>query len=81
MPVCMAKTQYSLSDDQTLLGRPEGFTMTVREVYVSAGAGFIVVLTGTVMTMPGLPKQPAALGRDTLCLEPVPSCIIAGFFV
>ncbi len=64
MPVCMAKTQYSLSDDQTLLGRPEGFTMTVREVYVSAGAGFIVVLTGTVMTMPGLPKQPAAYSID-----------------
>ena len=64
MPVCMAKTQYSLSDDQTLLGRPEGFTMTVRDVYVSAGAGFIVVLTGAVMTMPGLPKQPAAYSID-----------------
>ena len=64
MPVCMAKTQYSLSDDQTLLGRPEGFTMTVRDVYVSAGAGFIVVLTGAVMTMPGLPKQPAAYNID-----------------
>lgn len=60
VPVCMAKTQYSLSDDQTLLGRPEGFRIHVREVYVSAGAGFVVVLTGAVMTMPGLPKVPAA---------------------
>lgn len=64
MPVCMAKTQYSLSDDPALLGRPEGFTVQVREVYVSAGAGFIVVLTGAVMTMPGLPKQPAAFAID-----------------
>ena len=64
LPVCMAKTQYSLSDDQTLLGRPQGFTMTVRDVYVSAGAGFLVVLTGSVMTMPGLPKKPAAYGID-----------------
>ncbi len=63
-PVCMAKTQYSLSDDPALLGRPEGFEMNVREVYVSAGAGFVVVLTGTVMTMPGLSKQPAAFGID-----------------
>ena len=60
VPVCMAKTQYSLSDDQTLLGRPEGFRIHVREVYVSAGAGFVVVLAGAVMTMPGLPKVPAA---------------------
>lgn len=60
LPVCMAKTQYSLSDDQTKLGRPEGFTVTVREVNISAGAGFIVVLTGNIMTMPGLPKEPAA---------------------
>ena len=60
LPVCMAKNQYSLSDDPTLLGRPEGFTLQVREVSVSAGAGFVVVLTGTVMTMPGLPKTPAA---------------------
>ena len=60
LPVCMAKTQYSLSDDPMLLGRPVGFTMHVREVYVSAGAGFVVVLTGAVMTMPGLPKNPAA---------------------
>lgn len=60
LPVCMAKTQYSLSDDASLLGRPEGFTINIREVYVSAGAGFVVVLTGAVMTMPGLPKEPAA---------------------
>ena len=64
LPVCMAKTQYSLSDDPELLGRPEGFCLTVREAYVSAGAGFIVVLTGAVMTMPGLPKKPAAFGID-----------------
>ena len=63
-PVCMAKTQYSLSDDATLLGRPENFTLQVREVYVSAGAGFVVVLTGAVMTMPGLPKNPAAFRID-----------------
>lgn len=60
LPVCMAKTQYSLSDDPALLGRPEGFTLKVREVYVSAGAGFVVALTGSIMTMPGLPKSPAA---------------------
>ena len=60
LPVCMAKTQYSLSDDPSLLGRPEDFMITVREVYVSAGAGFVVCLTGEVMTMPGLPKSPAA---------------------
>ncbi|MBE5863200.1 MAG: formate--tetrahydrofolate ligase [Lachnospiraceae bacterium] len=64
MPVCMAKTQYSLSDDATLLGRPTGFEMNVREAYVSAGAGFVVVLTGTVMTMPGLSKSPAAYNID-----------------
>ncbi len=64
LPVCMAKTQYSLSDDPALLGRPENFKVNVREVYVSAGAGFIVVLTGAVMTMPGLPAQPAAFGID-----------------
>jgi formate--tetrahydrofolate ligase len=64
LPVCMAKTQYSLSDDPTLLGRPENFTIHVREAYVSAGAGFVVVLTGAVMTMPGLPKKPAALSID-----------------
>lgn len=60
MPVCMAKTQYSLSDNPALLGRPEGFDVNVREVYVNAGAGFVVVLTGKVLTMPGLPKSPAA---------------------
>lgn len=64
LPVCMAKTQYSLSDDPDLLGRPEGFTVNVREMYVSAGAGFVVVLTGAVMTMPGLPKEPAAVRID-----------------
>ena len=64
LPVCMAKTQYSLSDDPSLLGRPENFRMNVREAYVSAGAGFVVVLTGAVMTMPGLPKQPAAFSID-----------------
>lgn len=64
IPVCMAKTQYSLSDDPKLLGRPQGFTVTVREVRVSAGAGFVVVLTGDVMTMPGLPKEPAANRMD-----------------
>ncbi|MDE5781855.1 MAG: formate--tetrahydrofolate ligase [Lachnospiraceae bacterium] len=64
MPVCMAKTQYSLSDDQTKLGRPEGFDINVREVYVSAGAGFVVAVTGAIMTMPGLPKVPAANNID-----------------
>lgn len=64
MPVCMAKTQYSLSDDQTKLGRPEGFNINVREVYVSAGAGFVVAVTGAIMTMPGLPKVPAANNID-----------------
>ena len=60
LPICMAKTQYSFSDDQTLLGAPEGFTVTVRNIKVSAGAGFLVALTGDIMTMPGLPKVPAA---------------------
>lgn len=64
LPVCMAKTQYSFSDDPTLLGAPEGFTVTVRNVKISAGAGFVVVLTGDVMTMPGLPKKPAAESID-----------------
>lgn len=63
-PVCMAKTQYSLSDDPAKLGRPTGFTVNVREVYASAGAGFVVAVTGAIMTMPGLPKQPAAYGID-----------------
>lgn len=64
LPVCMAKTQYSLSDDQTKLGRPSGFEINVRDAYVSAGAGFVVVLTGAIMTMPGLPKVPAANNID-----------------
>lgn len=64
LPVCIAKTQYSFSDDPTLLGAPEGFTVTVRNVRISAGAGFVVVLTGNIMTMPGLPKRPAAEGID-----------------
>ncbi len=64
LPICMAKNQYSLSDDATKLGRPIGFTISIREVYVSAGAGFVVAITGTVMTMPGLPKVPAAEGID-----------------
>ena len=64
VPVCMAKTQYSLSDDAKKLGRPSGFRITVRDAYVSAGAGFVVCLTGDIMTMPGLPKKPAAFGID-----------------
>ena len=64
LPVCMAKTQYSLSDDATKLGRPSGFTINVREVYVSAGAGFVVAINGAIMTMPGLPKKPAAFEID-----------------
>ena len=64
LPVCMAKTQYSLSDNAALLGRPEGFKISVRDVYVSAGAGFVVVLTGKILTMPGLPKEPAAVKID-----------------
>ena len=64
LPVCVAKTQYSLSDDPTKLGKPENFVMTVREVKLSAGAGFIVCLTGDIMTMPGLPKVPAAYKID-----------------
>ena len=60
LPVCIAKTQYSFSDNPALLGAPEGFTVTVKEVKISAGAGFVVVLTGDIMTMPGLPKSPAA---------------------
>ncbi len=63
-PVCMAKTQYSLSDDAAKLGRPTGYTLTVREVKLSAGAEFMVVLTGAIMTMPGLPKAPAAIRID-----------------
>ena len=64
LPVCMAKTQYSLSDDEKKLGRPTDFEINIREVYLSAGAGFVVAVTGSIMTMPGLPKQPAAFGID-----------------
>ena len=64
LPVCIAKTQYSFSDDATLLAAPEGFTMTVRDVRLSAGAGFVVVIMGSIMTMPGLPKKPAAENID-----------------
>lgn len=64
LPICMAKTQYSLSDDQTKLGRPEGFTIQVREFTPAIGAGFLVALTGTMLTMPGLPKKPSALNMD-----------------
>ena len=60
LPICMAKTQYSFSDDPTKLGAPDNFTVTIKNVKISAGAGFIVVLTGDIMTMPGLPKVPAA---------------------
>jgi len=63
-PVCIAKTQYSLSDDATKIGRPKAFTMTVREIRIAAGAGFLVVITGDIMTMPGLPKKPAAEMMD-----------------
>ncbi|MCY7582360.1 formate--tetrahydrofolate ligase [Bacillus safensis] len=66
LPVCMAKTQYSLSDDPALIGRPKGFTITIRELKPSVGAGFIVALTGSILTMPGLPKKPAALEMDLL---------------
>lgn len=66
LPICMAKNQYSLSDDAKLLGRPENFDIHIREVYVSAGAGFVVALTGAIMTMPGLPKVPAADGIDVV---------------
>ncbi|ARI77307.1 formate--tetrahydrofolate ligase [Halobacillus mangrovi] len=75
LPVCMAKTQYSLSDDPTKLGRPGGFKISVKELHVSAGAGFVVVLTGDVMTMPGLPKKPAALKMDV-----TESGVIKGLF-
>ena len=64
LPVCMAKNQYSLSDDAKKLGRPTDFDIHIREVYVSAGAGFVVALTGAIMTMPGLPKVPAANSID-----------------
>ena len=64
LPICVAKTQYSFSDDASLLGAPRGFTLTVRNLKVSAGAGFIVALTGDIMTMPGLPNKPAAENID-----------------
>ena len=64
LPVCIAKTQYSFSDDAKVLGAPSGFTFHIREVYVSAGAGFIVALSGSIMSMPGLPKSPAAFRID-----------------
>lgn len=75
MPICMAKTQYSFSDDPTLLGRPSGFRITVRDIKISRGAGFLVALTGEIMTMPGLPKVPAANNIDIL-----PSGEIVGLF-
>ena len=75
LPICIAKTQYSLSDNPALLGRPEGFEITVKEVRVSNGAGFIVALTGDIMTMPGLPKVPAANRIDIL-----PNGEIVGLF-
>ena len=65
-PVCIAKTQYSFSDDPTLMGRPKGFRITIRDVTPSAGAGFVVALAGDIMTMPGLPKVPAAVGMRVL---------------
>ena len=64
MPVCIAKTQYSLSDNPALLGRPKGFRVTIRDARVSMGAGFVVALAGDIMTMPGLPKRPAAENID-----------------
>ncbi|MBR3746565.1 MAG: formate--tetrahydrofolate ligase, partial [Selenomonadaceae bacterium] len=75
LPICVAKTQYSLSDDATKLGRPKNFNVTVREVKISAGAGFVVVLMGNIMTMPGLPKRPAAEKIDI-----TPDGIISGLF-
>lgn len=75
MPICVAKTQYSLSDNPDLLARPEGFHIVVREVKVSNGAGFLIALTGSIMTMPGLPKVPAADKIDIL-----PSGEIVGLF-
>ena len=75
LPICVAKTQYSLSDDATKLGRPKNFNVTVREIKISAGAGFIVVLSGNIMTMPGLPKRPAAEKIDI-----TPDGVISGLF-
>ena len=64
LPVCVAKTQYSLSDDPSLLGKPKNFSITVRDAKVCSGAGFVVIYTGDILTMPGLPKKPSALGID-----------------
>jgi formate--tetrahydrofolate ligase len=75
MPICMAKTQYSMTDDPTIAGRPRNFRITVRDIKVSRGAGFLVALTGEIMTMPGLPKVPAADSIDIL-----PSGEIVGLF-
>ncbi|MBR2733273.1 MAG: formate--tetrahydrofolate ligase, partial [Selenomonadaceae bacterium] len=75
MPVCIAKTQYSLSDDAAKLGRPKNFTVTVRELKISAGAGFVVALLGAILTMPGLPKHPAAEKIDI-----TPDGVISGLF-
>ena len=66
LPICIAKTQYSLSDNPKLLARPEGFVVTIRELKPSIGAGFIVALSGDIMTMPGLPKEPAANNMDVI---------------
>jgi len=66
VPVCLAKNQYSLSDDPKLLGRPEGFNINIREAYINAGAGFLVAITGTIIQMPGLPKVPAAEAIDVI---------------
>ena len=75
LPICIAKTQYSLSDDATKLGRPKNFNVTVRELKISAGAGFVVVLSGNIMTMPGLTKRPAAEKIDI-----TPDGVISGLF-
>ncbi|MBQ3336706.1 MAG: formate--tetrahydrofolate ligase, partial [Selenomonadaceae bacterium] len=75
LPICVAKTQYSLSDDAKKIGRPKNFNVTVREVKISAGAGFVVVLSGDIMTMPGLPKRPAAEQIDI-----TPDGVISGLF-
>ena len=80
LPVCVAKTQYSLSDDPAKLGKPTGFKMTVRDLRISAGAGFIVALTGDIMTMPGLPKVPAAMNIDCFYDEKTGAGVITGLF-
>ena len=95
LPVCIAKTQYSFSDNAKLTGAPTGFTMEVREVRLAAGAGFVVVICGSIMTMPGLPKKPAAVGidvdadaRSPACSDPIKNarrcrtrCTASPFFV